>query len=321
MSTISLYQKYRPINFSQVRGQDSVVNTISKQIKNQAIGHAYLFYGSRGLGKTTIARLMAKDLGINDQDLYEIDAASNRGIDDIREIRQGVKARPFSSPFKMYLIDEVHMLTKEAFNALLKTLEEPPSYVIFVMATTELHKVPDTIQSRSQVFTFASPTIDSIADLVQTVASAEGSDLTDEIADSIAHRSHGSYRDALSELQKYISTDSYHDSINDVKSLVNHLLNYLVQPDQSKLPNIISTIQTIPDPKVVYDLLLQQSSELLYEKVLSKNDSAISSKHLKQLLDYRGYFDLSSDLQIQRSGLLILISQLHESYTQENAPN
>ncbi len=143
-----LYRKYRPSNFGEVMGQDHIVSVIEKSIKNKKIAHAYLFSGSRGIGKTSIARILAKDLGTHSDDIYEIDAASNRGIDDIRAIRDAVNTLPFHSTYKVYIVDEVHMLTKEAFNALLKTLEEPPAYVIFMLATTELEKIPETIISR-----------------------------------------------------------------------------------------------------------------------------------------------------------------------------
>jgi DNA polymerase III subunit gamma/tau len=154
---IALYRKYRPKKWSDVLGQDHIVKVIESSIKLKRISHAYLFTGARGTGKTSIARILASEIGCKDEDLYEIDAASNRGIDDIREIKQSVSAQPFRSPYKVYIVDEVHMLTKEAFNALLKTLEEPPEYVIFILATTEPEKLPETVISRCQVFNFKRP--------------------------------------------------------------------------------------------------------------------------------------------------------------------
>ena len=144
-----LYRKYRPSNFKEVLGQDHIVKTLGGAINLGNISHAYLFAGTRGTGKTSIARIFANEIKTTENDLYEIDAASNRGIDDIRELRDSVNVLPFESPYKVYIIDEVHMLTKEAFNALLKTLEEPPKHVIFILATTEIEKLPDTIFSRS----------------------------------------------------------------------------------------------------------------------------------------------------------------------------
>ena len=131
-----LYRKYRPERFEDVLGQDHIVEVLRESIKNSSIAHAYLFSGGRGTGKTTLARIVAKEVGCTENDLYEIDAASNRGIDDIRELRDAVSTLPFESPYKVYIIDEVHMLTKEAFNALLKTLEEPPAHALFILATT-----------------------------------------------------------------------------------------------------------------------------------------------------------------------------------------
>ena len=145
MNEVALYRKYRPQKFADVLGQDSVVAVLERSIKDKSITHAYLFSGGRGTGKTTIARIFAEAIGCKPSDLYEIDAASNRGIDDVRLLREAVQTMPFESPYKVYIIDEVHMLTKEAFNALLKTLEEPPSHIVFILATTEKEKLPETV--------------------------------------------------------------------------------------------------------------------------------------------------------------------------------
>jgi DNA polymerase III subunit gamma/tau len=152
MNDQALYRKYRPAAWKDVRGQDDVVKTLEHAIAEKQLSHAYLFSGGRGTGKTTIARIFAASIGCKPVDLYEIDGASNRKIDDIRELREAVKTMPFESPYKVYIIDEVHMLTTEAFNALLKTLEEPPVHVVFILATTDREKVPDTIVSRCQSF-------------------------------------------------------------------------------------------------------------------------------------------------------------------------
>ena len=143
-----LYRKYRPKSFKEVFGQDHIVDVLDNSIRTEKVSHAYLFVGTRGTGKTTVARIFADKLGVSVNDLYEIDAASNRGIEDIKELRDGTRVLPFDSKYKVYIIDEAHMLTTEASNALLKTLEEPPKHVIFIMATTELEKVPETIVSR-----------------------------------------------------------------------------------------------------------------------------------------------------------------------------
>lgn len=202
---IALYRKYRPQKFSDVLGQDHIVKVLEGSVRLKRISHAYLFTGARGTGKTSIARILAREIGCQEEDLYEIDAASNRGIDDIREIKQSVSASPFRSPYKVYIVDEVHMLTKEAGNALLKTLEEPPSYVVFILATTEPDKLPETVISRCQVFNFKRPSQIVLRDMVSVVAKKEGFSLEPSSADLIAVLSEGSFRDALGILQKILS--------------------------------------------------------------------------------------------------------------------
>jgi DNA polymerase-3 subunit gamma/tau len=199
-----LYRKYRPQKFSEVVGQDHVVDVLEASLKNGNTAHAYLFAGSRGTGKTSVARIFAREIGTSQNDLYEIDAASNRGIDDIRAIREAVNAQPFESPYKVYIVDEVHMLTKEAFNALLKTLEEPPKHAIFILATTELDKLPETIVSRCQVFTFKKPTQKILKEVVLRTAKTEGFTLEPAAAELIALLGDGSFRDTIGMLQKVI---------------------------------------------------------------------------------------------------------------------
>lgn len=201
----TLYRAYRPREFSEVRGQEHIVKALEGAIKNKRTGHAYLFSGTRGTGKTTVARILARELGVSDKDLYEMDAASNRGIDDIRELREGVWVMPFESPYRFYIIDEAHMLTKEAWNALLKTLEEPPAHVVFVLATTEREKVPDTIQSRCEIYTFKQPTRDELRETITDVAKEEGFSMEKSAAELVALLAEGSFRDALSILQKVLA--------------------------------------------------------------------------------------------------------------------
>lgn len=200
----ALYRKYRPTDFTSVRDQDHIVSVLQGAIAKEAIPHALLFSGGRGTGKTTLARIFAREIGAKEVDIYEIDAASNRGIDDIRELREAVHTVPYESPYKVYIIDEVHMLTKEAFNALLKTLEEPPAHVIFILATTEEEKLLDTILSRCQVFRFRSPSRAVLGKTVTEVAKAEGQDLDPAAADLIAVAANGSFRDALGITQKVL---------------------------------------------------------------------------------------------------------------------
>ena len=201
----ALYRKYRPQSFEDMMGQAHVTSTLAREVAEGRVAHAYLFAGPRGTGKTTVARILARELGVAESDLYEIDAASNRGIDDIRALREGVHAAPFESPYKFYIIDEAHMLTKDAWNALLKTLEEPPSHVIFVLATTERDKVPETIQSRCEIYTFKQPTREMLAETVQDVAKHEGYSLERSASELVALLAEGSFRDALSILQKILA--------------------------------------------------------------------------------------------------------------------
>ncbi len=200
----ALYRKYRPATFADVVGQEHVVKALEKALKEGKVAHAYLLTGSRGTGKTTIARIIAREIGTSVNDIYEMDAASNRGIDDIRELREGVRTLPFESKYKVYIIDEVHMLTKEAFNALLKTLEEPPAHAVFILATTELEKVPDTIVSRCQTFAFRKPSENILKSVVENVAGKEKVKIDASAAELISLLGDGSFRDTLGILQKVI---------------------------------------------------------------------------------------------------------------------
>lgn len=201
---IALYRKYRPQNFKEVIGQEHIVSVLENEVKTGKVSHAYLFSGSRGIGKTSIARIFAKTLGVSPDDIYEIDGASNRRIEDIRAIREAVHTLPYHSKYKVYIIDEVHMLTPESFNALLKTLEEPPEHVIFILATTEPQKLPDTVISRCEHFSFRKPSHKSIGDAVSGVAKSEGVKIDKGSLSLIATLADGSFRDALSTLQKVI---------------------------------------------------------------------------------------------------------------------
>ena len=211
-----LYRTHRPSKWSEVIGQDHVVDALKESIASKRIAHAYLFNGTRGTGKTTVARIVAHELKTTDEDINEIDAASNRGIDDIRALREHVATLPFSSQYKVYIIDEVHMLSKDAWNALLKTLEEPPAHVIFILATTELNKVPDTIISRCQTFTFRTPTRDILGKQIISIAKKEGYTLDAGAADLIALLGDGSFRDALGMLEKVISSSGDGESSKKV---------------------------------------------------------------------------------------------------------
>jgi DNA polymerase-3 subunit gamma/tau len=205
MHDLALYRKYRPKTFKEVFGQDHLVKVLESSIEANKVSHAYLFVGSRGTGKTTVARIFATNIGVSANDLYEIDAASNRGIEDIKELRDGVRVLPFDSKYKVYIIDEVHMLSKDAWGAFLKILEEPPKHVIFILATTELHKVPETIISRCQVFTFKKATESICKKLLLDVSKKEGFELDAGSVELLAVLADGSFRDALGELQKVLN--------------------------------------------------------------------------------------------------------------------
>lgn len=226
MSYTALYRKFRPDNFYDVKGQEHIVTTLKNQIKAGRIGHAYLFTGTRGTGKTTVAKLLAKVVncenpvdgnpcnecrmckGIAAQtsmNVIEIDAASNNGVDNVREIVEEVRYSPTEGKYKVYIIDEVHMLSAGAFNALLKTIEEPPSYVIFILATTEVHKIPVTILSRCQRYDFKRITIDTIAGRLSDLMKEENIEAEEKALRYVARVADGSMRDALSLLDQCIS--------------------------------------------------------------------------------------------------------------------
>jgi len=234
----ALYRKYRPSTFSEVRDQDHIVTVLEGAIAKKAIPHAILFSGGRGTGKTSLARIFAAALGTSAVDLYEIDAASNRGIDDVRELRDAVHTMPYESEYKVYIIDEVHMLTKEAFNALLKTLEEPPAHVIFILATTEEEKLLDTILSRCQVFRFRSPSRAVLATTVIDVAKREDFVLPLDAADLIAAAADGSFRDALGITQKVMLASG------DTVGTIDEVATIIGAPKQSILLAIIDALAT-----------------------------------------------------------------------------
>lgn len=268
-----LYRKYRPQKFEDVVGQESVVKTLEAQVKNGTISHAYLFAGSRGTGKTSIARIFARELGTSENDLYEIDAASRTSVDDIRELNESVNTLPFNSKYKVYILDEVHMLSKSANNAFLKTLEEPPEHVIFILATTETHKIPETILSRCEVHTFKKPNQDTLAKVVMNVSKKEGFVLSDASAELIALIGDGSFRDTLGTLQKVLSSAQNkkvsEDEVLTVtgapkSELVNALVSAIAEKDIEKgLSAIREASESNLDMGVLLKLLLQKMRAVL----------------------------------------------------------
>lgn len=245
MSYTALYRKWRPATFDEVKGQDHIVTTLKNQIKNDRIGHAYLFCGTRGTGKTSVAKIFAKAVNCANpvdgnpcgecevcravaagasMNVIEIDAASNNGVDNIREIKEEVAYPPTQGRFKVYIIDEVHMLSIGAFNALLKTLEEPPAYVIFILATTEAHKIPITILSRCQRYDFKRISIDTISLRLSELMNAEGITADERALRYVAKAADGSMRDALSLLDQclafYMGQELKYENVLDVLGAV-----------------------------------------------------------------------------------------------------
>ncbi|MEK7519244.1 MAG: DNA polymerase III subunit gamma/tau, partial [Patescibacteria group bacterium] len=261
--SLVLYRKYRPQNFSEIIGQEHVVQTLKNALQKGLISHAYLFSGSRGSGKTTIARLLSKAVNCEKLkgsepcnacssckeiqegraiDLIEIDAASHRGIDEMRELRDGIKFAPAKSKYKVFIIDEAHQLTKEAANALLKTLEEPPRHAIFILATTEIHKMIPTIISRCQRFDFRKLTIEEIIKRLELLAKKEKVNIEKAALELIALNSGGSLRDAESLLDQVLTFSGVLSGKGQIKAedikellglvevrLVSQFCDYLVQ--------------------------------------------------------------------------------------------
>ena len=274
MSYMALYRKFRPDNFMDVKGQDHIVTTLKNQIKSDRIGHAYLFTGTRGTGKTTVAKLLAKTVNCENpnegnpcnecsmckgimsgtsMNVIEIDAASNNGVENVREIVEEVRYSPTEGKYKVYIIDEVHMLSPGAFNALLKTIEEPPSYVIFILATTEVHKIPVTILSRCQRYDFKRITIDIIAKRLRELMDEEKLEVEDKALRYIARMADGSLRDALSLLDQcisfYLGETLTYDNVLDVLGTVDikvfsQLLGAVNNQDVSGCIGILDDVET-----------------------------------------------------------------------------
>ncbi len=316
-----LYRKYRPQRFSDVVGQDHIVNVLKNALRLERVSHAYIFSGTRGTGKTTLARLLAKAFncekrGVEGEpcnacdicrefssgkafDLVEIDAASNRGIDDIRELKEAVRFTPMRARRKVYIIDEVHMLTKEAFNALLKTLEEPPAHAMFIMATTELDRVPDTILSRSQSFEFRRISESVIREELLRVAKSEKYKIDAECITMLAFLADGSMRDAetmLGQVMDACPDSADKDVLTNLFGLpkigqIHELLDSALRREPVRILDTLTQIRKDGiDPKILSRMLVHEARELFVsaynpkdlerlQKELSESHSAFFVSH------------------------------------------
>lgn len=324
MSYTALYRKFRPSEFEDVKGQDHIVTTLRNQIKADRIGHAYLFCGTRGTGKTTIAKIFAKAVNCehpvdgspcgecavckaiaagSSMNVIEIDAASNNGVDNIRQIREEVEYRPTEGKYKVYIIDEVHMLSIGAFNALLKTLEEPPSYVIFILATTEAHKIPITILSRCQRYDFRRISIDTIAGRLNELMVKEQVNVEERAIRYVAKMADGSMRDALSLLDQciafHLGQDLTYEKVLETLGAVDtevfsRLLRQIINKD------VVGAISTIEELVVegrelgqfvtdfawyMRNLLLLQSSDNMEDVLEMSSDNLALLKEEAGMLD------------------------------------
>ncbi|MBU4536769.1 DNA polymerase III subunit gamma/tau [Patescibacteria group bacterium] len=326
-NNLVLYRKYRPSKFSEVLGQDHIVDTIQKAISLGNIAHAYLFSGTRGTGKTSIARLLAQEIKCSANDLNEIDAASNRGIDDIRELREAVTVLPFESPYKVYIIDEVHMLTKEAFNALLKTLEEPPKHVVFVLATTELEKIPDTILSRCQTFNFKKPSLEILKKSILDICKKEKLELENGAEDLIALLGDGSFRDTLGILQKVISTSSDTKiSIKEVEKitgaprgeLVNDFISAISEKDLDRgLKAVQQATEDSIDAQLFLKLILHKLRAILLVRFAKDMHKTVKDDFSEKDFEFIEKLSKTNDSNLNSQTLISLIetsSLIKQSY-------
>lgn len=319
-----LYRKWRPTVFTDVSGQEHITSTLQNEVSSGRLNHAYLFTGSRGTGKTTCAKILAKAVnclnpqngnpcgeceickGIDDGsilDIVEMDAASNRKIDDIRQIIDEVQFKPTKCKYRVYIVDEVHMLTQEAFNALLKTLEEPPEHVIFILATTEVHKLPQTIRSRCQRFDFHRIPPRAIADRVEYVVSQENAEITDSAALMLASVADGALRDALSLLDSCLAVSSYIDEkvVRNAAGLVNNsylfeLATAIINKNPSKSLEIVGQLYSeSKDMARLCDELVEHFRALMLIKTI-KNPRDIlimSDDEFEQAVTQSDYLSLA----------------------------
>ena len=314
MSYLALYRKYRPSDFDSVYGQEEVVTVIRNAILNNKISHAYLFSGPRGTGKTTIAKIIAKLVNCehlengkpcgkcynclnfsNSNDIVEIDAASNNGVDEIREIRDKINLVPSNAKFKVYIVDEVHMLTNQAFNALLKTLEEPPSHVIFILATTEPHKIPLTIASRCQKFRFSKIDDNKVVDRLKEISKLENISCDDDAYYEIARLSDGCMRDAINLLDQLVAYSDSHITLEDIYKVngsvsyndINELLNFIYNNDKTKIIEFVDNFDKSGKEinKFIEELIIYIKDIILYKNAGFLSNIKVKNENIKVISD------------------------------------
>ena len=314
MGYLALYRKYRPVDFNSVYGQEEVVTVIKNAIVSGKVSHAYLFCGPRGTGKTTIAKIIARLVNcenlvdgnpcgkcynclnyLNSNDIVEIDAASNNGVDEIRELRDKINLVPSNSKYKVYIIDEVHMLTTQAFNALLKTLEEPPSHVIFILATTEPHKIPLTIASRCQKFRFSKIDDKKIVERLREISNLEDITIDDDALYEIARLSDGGMRDAINFLDQLVAYSNDNITIDDVYK-VNGSVSYeelytlLDDVKNNNKVKLIEFVDYLDESGKDINKFVEEMLIFLKDVILYKNANILSSISTKN-----DYIKLVSD--------------------------
>lgn len=324
----ALYRKYRPLDFNQMIGQDALVMSLKNQIKNNEVSHAYLFSGTRGTGKTSAAKIFARavncehpidgnpcnkcksclsNLNNTSVDVVEMDAASNNGVDDIRDLKDKVIYPPTFLKYKVYIIDEVHMLSKGAFNALLKILEEPPSHLIFILATTEKEKIPATILSRTQKFEFSRVSLENIIKRLKYISQMEGKTLDDEVYLLIAKTSDGAMRDALSVLDQLLSFDSDHISIEKAMDVLGissseslfELTSAYLNKDAARAISVIDDIAIQgKDFLSLNNQLLKHMRDLMLVRTLKNPENLVYSTYLKDFKEQAATCDLDNILDI-----------------------
>ena len=302
----ALYRKYRPVDFNSVVGQDSIIKTLKNSIKNHNFSHAYMFFGPRGTGKTTVSKIFARNINcLNSKDgiaceecsackvsfskdcvdIIEIDAASNNGVDEIRDLKNKISLVPSELKYKVYIIDEVHMLSIGAFNALLKTLEEPPEHAIFILATTNPQKVPETIISRCQCFSFKRISDKAIVDRLKYVCSCENIDVEEDVLENIALLSDGGLRDALGSLDKLVSyTESKitMDDFNEVNGVISSKDMDIFLSDilSGNIPNVLTSIAKFNDSGKnliqIMSQLINFSRDIVVNYYISNKEYAFS---------------------------------------------